>query len=98
MSFEIKKGVPLPARTNGFKPRASKYPFASMTVGDYIEVPVPAGKDSKKHEASVRSSTSAFAKKNPVSFSLRTHANASGQTVVGVWMVAKRPGRAAASI
>lgn len=88
--FEIKKNVPLPARTGGFTSRPSKYPFAQMTAGDYIEVPVPEGRDAKKFEATVRSSTSAFAAKNPVSFSLRTHTNADGKLVVGVWMVGKR--------
>jgi hypothetical protein len=94
--FEIKKGIPLPVRTRQFTP--TKYPFASMAIGDYIEVPIPDDKDPEKFEATVRSSTSAYASKNPCSFSLqrRVSVDGSGMPVIGVWMTAKRAKAAAA--
>lgn len=39
-TFEIKKGVPLPARQTG-----TTYPFAAMQVGDCFDVAAPAGAD-----------------------------------------------------
>ena len=36
---EIKKGIPVPSRANGQKPK--KYPFSDLEVGDCLEFTVP---------------------------------------------------------
>lgn len=37
--FEIKKGVPKPAKAARGRGTSNKYPFAQMEIGDFFEVP-----------------------------------------------------------
>lgn len=70
MTFTIEADIPMPTRQGG---RAgSKYPFAALDVGESFLV--PHGADKEVSVGTLRSSLSAFKRRNPDSgkFSVRT--------------------------
>ena len=86
MAFRIENNIPVPPVTRGMKPRASKYPFARMAVGQSAAEPLPAAKKTAERlKASVRNAIVRAQKQNPeAGFTTRTVVE-NGKTVFRVW-------------
>lgn len=77
--FEIQKNIPQPVATRVGFARASKYPFATMDVGDMFFVP-----GAKKSFSSL---VSAAGRRLSVKFSTRRITDDAGTAGMGCWRV-----------
>lgn len=83
----IERGVPLPARQMHLRPRASKYPFAQLEVGDSFAIPLSGERKNNLYVTSMRltSAAASHRKRNPGwAFSIRTLPD---EGVVRIWRV-----------